>query len=174
MQFKEIGKAIATLVVLVAAAGCGYHFEGMGLTAPKGVRTIAITVLDNRTSESGIETVFTSDLAYEFTRSKILRVVGTDTADAVLGGSISSLTVNTISRTSSYQSDERRVTITLDLALERADGTIIWSDRSLSDKEAFKVDPSNKLATEKNRRAAIEVISERLAEKIHNRILQSF
>ena len=175
MQFKEIGKAIVALVVFVAAAGgCGYHFEGMGLTAPKGVRTIAITVLDNRTSESGIETVFTSDITYEFTRSKVLRVVGKDTADAVLGGKVASMTVDTISHTASYDSDERRVIITLDLALERADGNVIWSNKSLSDKEAFNVVPSDKLATEKNRRAAIEAMSERLAEKIHNRILQGF
>ena len=174
MHFKEIGKAIVALVVFVALAGCGYHFEGMGLTAPEGVRTIAVTVLDNRTSESGIETVFTSDITYEFTRSKVLRVVGKDTADAVLGGRVASMTVDTISHTASYDSDERRVIITLDLALERADGNVIWSNKSLSDKEAFKVDPSDKLATEKNRRAAIETISERLAEKIHNRILQGF
>ena len=174
INFKEIRKAIAALVVLVALAGCGYHFEGMSLTPPAGVRTIAITVLENRTSESGIEMVFTSDLAYEFTRSKVLRVTGKDTADAVLSGRVASLRVNTISHTASYGSDERRVTITLDLALERADGNVIWSDKALSDKEAFKVDPLDKLATEKNRRAAIEPMSERLAEKIHNRILQGF
>ncbi len=174
MQFNEIGKAIAALVIFVVAAGCGYHFAGMGLTAPEGVRTIAITVLDNRTSESGIETVFTSDITYEFTRSKVLRVVGKDTADAVLSGTIMSLSEETIAYTASYDSAERRVIITLDLALKRADGNVIWSNKSLSDKEAFKVDPSDKLATEKNKRVAIEAISDRLAEKIHNRILQGF
>lgn len=174
VHLNRITNAILALVFLSALAGCGYHFEGMGLTPPAGVRTIAITVLENRTSESGIETVFTSDLAYEFTRSKVLRVVGKDTADAVLSGRVASLRVNTISHTASYGSDERRVTITLDLALERADGNVIWSDRALSDKEAFKVDPLDKLATEKNRRAAIEAMSERLAERIHNRILQGF
>lgn len=174
MQYKEIGKAIVALVVFVAAAGCGYHFEGMALMAPESVSTIAITVLENRTSESGIETVFTSDITYEFTRSKVLRVVGKDTADAVLSGTIMSLSEETIAYTASYDSAERRVIITLDLALERADGNVIWSNKSLSDKEAFKVVPSDKLATEKNRRAAIEAMSERLAEKIHNRILQGF
>ncbi len=174
MHPKEIRRATVALVVFAALAGCGYHFKGTGLTAPVGVRTIAITVLENRTSESGIETVFTNDLAYEFTRSKMLRVVGKDTADAVLSGTVASLTVDTISHTASYYSDERRVTITLDLALKRADGKVIWSDRALSDKEAFKVDSSDRLATEKERREAIEAISERLAEKIHNRILQDF
>jgi len=174
VHLNRITNAILALVFLSALAGCGYHFKGMGLTAPEGVSTVAITVLENRTSQSGIETVFTNDLAYEFTRSKVLRVVGKDTADAVLSGTIMSLREDTISRTASYDSAERRVTITLDLALERADGKVIWSDRALSDKEAFKVNPSAKLVTEKNKRVAIKAMSERLAEKIHNRILQGF
>lgn len=174
MHLMEIRKAIVVLAAFVILAGCGYDFKGRGLTAPAGVRTIAITVLENRTSESGIETVFTNDLAYEFTRSKILRVVDKNTANAVLSGRIASLTVDTISHTASYASDERRVTITLSLALKRADGEVIWSDTALSDREAFKVDPSNKLETQSKRRAAIKVISERLAEKIHNRILSDF
>ena len=174
MYLEAKRKVRITLIALIAMAGCGYHFEGMGLKAPEGVRTIAITVLENRTSESGIETVFTGDLAYEFTRSKTLRVVAKDAADAVLGGRVASLSVDTISHTSRYESDERRLTIRLDLALERADGTIIWSDRALSDKEAFKVNPSDRIETERNKREAIETISERVAEKIHNRILQGF
>lgn len=174
MHLKETRKAIVAMVVLVALAGCGYHFKGVGLMPPAGVRTIAITVLENRTSESGIETIFTGDLAYEFTRSKVLDVVDKDTADAVLGGIISSMAVDTISHTASYMSDERRVTITLDLSLRRSDGEVIWSDRALSGREAFKVSSDNKLETESKRRAAIEALSKRLAEKIHNRILEGF
>lgn len=171
-RVKQVAAGTAVLAVLAVLYGCGYHFKGMGLAAPEGVQTIAVTMLKNRTSESGIETVFTGDLAYEFTRSKVLRVVDKDAADAVLSGSIVSLDVNTISHTASYYSDERRVTVTLALALRRATGQVIWSDTGLSDQEEFKV--SDKLTTERNRRAAIEVMSERLAEKIHNRILEGF
>lgn len=174
MHRKAIRNAIRGLVVLAAVTGCGYQFKGMGMQAPEGVRTIAITMLENRTSESGIETLFTGDLVYEFTRSKILRVVDKNTADAVLSGKVASLTVDTISHTASYASDERRAVITLDLSLRRTDGKVIWADSALSDTEAFKVDSSDKLATEKNRRVAIEAISERVAEKIHNRILSDF
>ena len=173
VYLRGVGRIIVVLAVLVAFTACGYQFKGMGLEAPEGVRTIAITVLENRTSESGIETTFTGDLAYEFTRSKVLEVVDKETADAVLSGSIASVKVDTISHTANYQSDERRVTVTLDLTLKRADGKVIWSDRSVSDQEVFKVS-SDKLTTESNKRAAIEVISERLADKIHNRILQDF
>jgi hypothetical protein len=99
--------------------------------------------------------------------------VDRDKADAVLSGVIVSLQEDTISYTAGYDSNERRVTITLDLALKGTDGKVIWSRRALSDREAFKV-LSDRLATQRNRRAAIEVISERLAERVHNAIFQDF
>ncbi len=173
VRFHDIGRASLALAVLVVLLGCGYHLKGMGLNAPPGVNTIAVTVLENKTAESGIETRFTSDLTYEFTRSKILQVVDRDKADAVLSGVIVSLQEDTISYTASYDSNERRVTITLDLALKGTDGRVIWSRRALSDREAFKV-ASDRLATARNRRAAIEVMSERLAERVHNAIFQDF
>jgi outer membrane lipopolysaccharide assembly protein LptE/RlpB len=173
MHLKEIRWATVALLALAAFAACGYQFKGMGLSAPQGVQSIAIPVLENRTSESGIETVFTSDLAYEFTRSKVLSVVDKNRADAVLNGTIRSAGEETISHTARYHSAERRVTITLNLTLMCRDGRVLWSDTSLSDREAFEVS-GDKLTTEKNRRTAIKIISERLAEKIHNRILQDF
>ena len=173
VRLHDIGRASLALAVLVVLLGCGYHLKGMGLSAPQGVDTIAVTVLENKTSESGIETRFTGDLAYEFTRSKILQVVDRDKADAVLSGVIVSLQEDTISYTAGYDSNERRVTITLDLALQGTDGNVLWSRRALSDREAYKVS-SDRLATERNKRAAIEVMSERLAERVHNAIFQDF
>lgn len=173
MHLKEIRKAAVALVVIVAVAACGYQMKGAGLSPPAGVGTVSVSVLENRTSESGIETFFTSDLAYEFTRSKVLRVVDKKTADAVLSGTIESMGVETISHTASYSSGERRVTITLNLTLKSRGGKVLWSDTAVSDQEAFEVS-GNKLVTEKNRRTAIEAISERLAEKVHNRILRDF
>ena len=47
--FGSMGRASIVLAVLVVMVGCGYHPKGMGLTAPRGVHTIAVTVLENRT-----------------------------------------------------------------------------------------------------------------------------
>ncbi len=174
MYLKDMRIASVALFLFGLVAACGYHFKGAGLKAPEGVRTIAVTVLENRTSESGIERVFTNDLVFEFTRSKVLRVVEKDRADAILSGIIKSMGEQTISRTASYDSDERRVVITLDLTLKSEDGRMLWSDAALSDREAFKVFPDDRLATDRSRREAIEAISERLAERTHNRIFTGF
>lgn len=161
------------LFVVPLLSGCGYHFKGAGLKAPVGVETISVLVLENKTSEIGLETLFTGNLVYEFTRSKVLRVVGKETADAVLKGSILSVATDTISHTETFASDERRVTVTLDLILMRSDGKVLWADAALHDNEVFQV-ASDKPTTDLNKRAAIEVLSKRLSEKAHNRILQDF
>jgi outer membrane lipopolysaccharide assembly protein LptE/RlpB len=174
VRLRPTGRSRALLALAVWVVilwSCGYQLKG-GLKAPEGVNTIAVRVLENRTLESGIEVVFANDLLYEFTRSKVLRVAGPDVADAVLNGTIASLNVDTISHTADYASGERRVIIDLDLALKRANGDVIWSD-AFSDWEEYKVS-SDKFTTERNRRTAIEVLSERVAEKVHNRILQDF
>ena len=171
-RLGQFGRVFVALMMLAVQGRCGYQVKG-GLKAPAGVHTIAVTMLENRTLESGIEAVFTNDFLYEFTRSKVLQVAGPNVADAVLSGTIVSLNVDTISHTADYASGERRVTITLDLALTKANGAVIWSDGTFSDREEYKVS-SDKLTTERNRRTAIEALSERTAEKIHNRILQDF
>ncbi len=173
MDIKQVIKPITGLVVLLALVGCGYHLKGAGLRAPLGVQTIAVDAFENRTWETGIETVFASDLAYEFTRSNVLQVVNRQRADCILSGSITSLEVDTISHTSTYEAQEQRVTVTLDFMAKGADGAVIWSHKGLSDREAYKVSP-DKLATEDNRRKAIKILSKRVAERVHNSILEGF
>jgi outer membrane lipopolysaccharide assembly protein LptE/RlpB len=173
IRWKMVCRTVGLWLALSGLIGCGYHFKGAGLKAPEGVETIAVPVLANKTSEIGIETVLTNDLAYEFTRSKVLRVVAKDGADAVLSGSIVSVAVGTISHTKTYASNEQRVTVTLSMELTRSDGRVLWADGALRDSEVFRVS-SNRLATDRNKKTAIGVISERLAEKTHNRILQGF
>ena len=172
MRLEQIAKVTVALVMSVALAACGYQLMG-GLSAPQGVQSIAIPVLKNQTSESGIAMVFSNDLIYEFTRSKVLHVVDKNRADAVLSGTIVSMAVETVSYTAGYTSAERRVTICLNLTLKCRDGRVLWSDAALFDHESYKVSKDVRV-TETNKRAAIGVIAERLAEEIHNRILQDF
>lgn len=174
MKHLNAMKTVTTaLTLLWVLAACGYHLKGTGLKAPEGVETVAVTVLENRTAESGIEITFTNDLTYEFTRSKVLRVVDEKKADAVLSGTIKALRVQTISYTANYDSDERRVRVTLSLSLKSRDGKVLWSDPALEGVEEFKVADDN-YVTDRNRREAIKTISERIAERVHNRILQNF
>lgn len=167
------------LFVGIFLSACSYHFEGGG-ELPAGVRNVFVGVFENRTSETGLENIFTNDLINEFTRSK--RFAGREKADAVLSGVIRSMSIETISHgTSSYTSLERRVKISVDLKLtafdrnasENSGSRVIWVRKGMTDNETYDVD-DDKLVTEQNKKEAISTLSKRLAESVYNRLTEDF
>ncbi len=168
---KIVWILFAILWFLAFLSACGYRFAGGG-TLPSGIKSVCVTILENRTSEIGVENTFTNDLIYEFTKNgKIARI---DKADALLSGVIRSMSIETISRSKAHTSRERRVTFTLDLKLTDNEGRIIWSAKGVSGNEAYDVVSDNKLSTEQNRRSAISTLSIRLAEKVYNSLTEDF
>ena len=171
MYFKRNNIWIVFALLMFSSA-CGYRFAGSG-SFPAGIKSVRISILENRTSETGMENIITNDLIYEVTRDKKVALTSMDKADALLSGVIKSMSIETISRRGTHSSLERRVTVTVDLKLTGPDGRVIWSARGVSANEAYDV-MSDKLATEQNRRDAISVLSKRLAEKVYNRITADF
>ncbi len=167
---KIIWIVFAIVCFLAFLSACGYRFAGGG-SLPAGIKTVGVTILANRTSETGVENTFTNDLICEF--AKHGKIASIDKADALLSGVVKSMSIETISRSGSHTSIERRVTFTLDLKLTDNDGRIIWSAKGISGNEAYDV-ASDKLSTEQNRRSAISTLSERLAEKVYNRLTDDF
>lgn len=162
---------IASVVLLVA---CGYHFAGSG-RFPGGVRHIYITMLKNRTSETGVESRFTNDLIYEFTRNREAAVADNrESADAILTGTIVSLAVQNISLATIDTAIERRVIGTVDLRLARPDGQLIWSSGNIVDQEDYMVVSGNKTATDQNKSDAIAELSKKIAEAAFNRLTDNF
>jgi len=165
------------LTILFAAAaallfyGCAYRFAGGG-DLPGAVKRVSISVLENKTAESGIENIITNDIIYEFTRNgKVVAKI--DDADAYLTGTIESANDEAISRQSAQISLERRVTVVLSLKLKDKSGNILWIRKSIAADEAFAV-TADKYETETARRMAIELLSKRLAEKVYNRLTDNF
>jgi outer membrane lipopolysaccharide assembly protein LptE/RlpB len=158
------------LASLLLLSSCGYRFSGSG-SLPAGVQRVFISVLDNRTPETGLENTLTGDLRYEFIRYN--RDAKPDEADAVLSGTVKSLWVETVSRSGLHSSLERRVTVSVDLKLTDRNGRVVWSVAGLADNESYAVG-SDSQATDFNRRRAIAALSKRLAENIYYRLTEDF
>lgn len=160
------------LIVLWMFLGCGYRFAGSG-TYPAGVKRIFISILENRTTETGIEKIFTDDMVDEFIRRDETGLANDkNDADAVLIGAIESMSVETITHTGVYTSDTRRVILSVNLKLVDGKKRILWSG-VITDNEAYDV-ADDKFATDERRRDAITVISKRMAEKFYNRLTADF
>ena len=169
-----VKKKYAWAIILLGwlCSACGYQFSGGG-SLPSGITSVSIEMFKNRTAETGVETIITNDLIYEFTRHEQMIVTGSDKADAILTGVVKSISERTISHKGEYTSDERRVKLNLDLQLTNKSGGVIWSAKSVSDNEAYKV-MSNKQSTERNKRDAIKELSKRLSENIFNNLTANF
>lgn len=158
------------LVIVVMVTGCGYRFSGGG-TLPGGAKQVFVVMFENRTDETGVETILTNDLIYEFSRAGTLS--GSQYgADARLSGEIISVSRGTISRIGINTSQERRVRLVVSLRLTGADGKLLWSQR-MTDNEEYLVE-KDKETTDRNRRTAITVLSRRLAEKAYYRLIDNF
>ncbi|MCP4366892.1 MAG: hypothetical protein GY797_02075 [Deltaproteobacteria bacterium] len=171
-QIRKILFFIPFLVILVSS--CGYRFAGSG-DFPEGTQSIFIPILENRTSETGLEKLITDDLIYEFTRNRKDILAGSiDDSDAVLYGIIHSIGIETISRDDPNTSTERSVSVSVDMKLVVPEGRVIWRVKGITADEAYNVLPDNKYRTLQNRRGAISKLSQRLAEKVYTRMTDNF
>ena len=152
---------------------CGYHFPKEG-GFPEGVDLIFVKILENRTSESGVENIVTQNIINEFVlREKQSLTSNLNNADAILSGDVSQISTQTIAAKGRDSARERRVTITVNLKLDNREGRVIWAAKELSDNQAYLVG-ADKNATEKNKRDAIRIASKRIAERALNRLTDDF
>jgi len=151
---------------------CGYKFAGGG-TFPGGVRSIYVTIFENRTRETGIETIFTDDLIDEFIRKNEDILAGRlENAEAILSGVITGMGIETVFHTGADTSDEREVTIGVSFKLKDRHKKILWANVVL-ESQTYPVGLT-KQETEQNLRDAIIVLSKRIAEKAFNRLTSDF
>ena len=158
----------------IGLSACGYHFVGNDVEAPGNIQTIAVGVVENKTTIVGIETIFTSALLNEFIRTQRLAVKPPTEADAILSGAITSIQTGAVSHLDPERTLETRVTITLSLMLKQRDsGKILWENKSLTYYQEY-TDRALPLATSENRRLAVAYIANFLAEKVYQEIFARF
>ncbi len=151
---------------------CGYTFTGTG-TLPGGIQSLAVAVPANSTAETGLENIITRALIDELTRRKH-RLVPAGQADAVLGGKIENLWLETVTHRGGSVSQERRVKVALSLELVAPGEGTIWSSGTMTADWTFDVVNDDKPATDQNRQMALEEVAKKLAETAYSRLTDQF
>jgi outer membrane lipopolysaccharide assembly protein LptE/RlpB len=150
---------------------CGYRIAGRE-KLPDEIATVGVSVLNNRTGLSGLEAVVSNALVDEFTRRRPSLVVDAQRADAVLTGSIESLTTSTVARRDTLTALERRMVITVSLVLRNKKGEILWRQR-ISANEIYLV-YDGQSETEMSLRVAAAAVARRLGEYAYERLTDAF
>ncbi|MDH4267207.1 MAG: LPS assembly lipoprotein LptE [Deltaproteobacteria bacterium] len=154
--------------------GCGYHFQGGGTSLPPDIRSVAVPIFANSTTQTGIESEVTRALVDKFISAKRLSVSGQNSADALLKGTVKSFTATSVAVTGGTQiTTGYRATLTVEIIFQRQkDGKTLFKEE-LSEWWNYPV-VSDLAMTENNKKDAIRKISLLLAEKIHELILENF
>ncbi len=156
-------RALAAVLLLCFAAGCGYRFVRPGGELPNGIRAVHAPVFKNETSESGAEAVFTQAFREQLMRAGTL---GDDDADGRVEGTL--LSVNgaplmvSPGRFPSY-----RVTATVNVTLFQ--GAKRVRQATVTRHEDY-LSGADILFTEANRQNALRRLAEGLTREAYERL----
>jgi hypothetical protein len=171
---RRLALAILPLVIFcLAAVGCGYHFAGTGGQAPGDIKSIAIDVLQNNTTEIGLENVFTNAIINQFVQWKRLPIKPRKEAEGVLGGAITGINTQEVSHVDSQKTLTTRLIITLKITLKSVETDEILWQRNYRYYDDY-VETGNALDTAVLRRQASNEIAEYLAQKIYLDMFEEF
>ncbi len=151
----------------LAGASCAYTTSTALL--PPHLKTIAIPVFDNATTEHVLEQELTQTVIDRFVQDNHLKVVDERSANAVLRGKIVQYRNAIFGFSASAQAQEYRVTIAVSVSLKDAvKNRELWSDDNLvKTVNYFVVDvPGQKARTELDgRKEAIQKIADEILSR---------
>lgn len=162
------------LICLIAAlSACGYRFAGSG-SLPGGIQRLYVPTLENRSADTGIETIVTNALVEEISRNQSQLATTGEAADGTLVGTVTRIATTTVSRSGEQTAAERRVEIQVHLRLEDGDGKEIRRIDQLRADSVYDVIDGDDGATEANRQEALDEAARTLAEKAYQRLTEDF
>lgn len=152
-----------SLMVLWAASGCGYRFTAGGAPLPEGIRAVSAPVFENRTSEPGVEAVFTQAF-----REQLIRAgVEVGPSDAAVEGTIDSVSGAPTLQAPSGRLASYRLTATAVLKLKRAERVLSQAQVTASEDYPPGADV---LDSEANRTAALRRLAEAMMREAYSRL----
>ena len=170
-------KAVKLLVIILLSltiVSCGYSFRGKQNNLPTDINTVAIPVFANTSGEERIETIFTDEVIFQFTKSQMVGIVSTGTADAVLHGTVVKIETEDVSLTTDETSRSQKVIVTVSAKLVRRDnGNILWQNNRLVQRRIFNVGATAQ-DTKQNKVDAINEAATELAQTLHDSVFENF
>jgi outer membrane lipopolysaccharide assembly protein LptE/RlpB len=145
---RHVAIAIA-LLAAVLQSGCGYSLAGHGSFLPAYIQRIGIPLFVNNSPIFDLDRLVTERVRSEFIgRGKYTIVPDTTGVDAVLTGTINSVTLTPVAFNQANQAT--RYALVLSAAVEFKDmraNKVLWTNPAMQYREEFALDPTNALDT---------------------------
>lgn len=161
-------------MTLVVFSGCGYHFSGEGQGPRPGLKSVAIPVFENATSEPDLGSMFAGALRKEFIQKGPIRVAPMDQAEAIFRGKIKNVYTSSVAHHDALRTIETRLYVTLEIrCVDARKGSVIWQDLNLTYYKVYMENPEPILAFD-NRRETLEFLAREMSIRVHDRFLSNF
>jgi len=140
----KLTKGLLFLALLLAHTSCGYSLAGRGSFLPAYIQRIGVPVFENETAVFDLNRQVTERVRAEFIgRGKYTIVPDATGVDAVLTGTIASVTLSPVAFNLNQQATRYALVLTARVEFKdmRAN-KVLWSNPSMQYREEFQLDPT--------------------------------
>ncbi|MBF0234366.1 MAG: hypothetical protein HQK62_00590 [Desulfamplus sp.] len=170
----------AVVILFSLLFSCGYTLQGGG-KLPGNIETVSVAVFKNKSAQVGAETLFANALIQELMRNSTVRVIdhkseesqNNNDADALIYGTIVSVSFNALARTSEDSVYKRGVSAVIDLEMKSSAGEILFAVNGFTESESYAVANDN-ATDEAILNSTIEKIASRLSRRLVGQMTDSF
>lgn len=116
MKRKRKRLFFVLILLILVEAGLGIHcnhYSFSGNTLPPHIKTVAVPLFEDKTSEFGVREALTDAVVDAFTRDNTLKIADPTTADALVRGTIQAISDRVSTYTRQEQVQTYRVTLTV-------------------------------------------------------------
>jgi hypothetical protein len=169
------------LATVLAGAGCGYSLAGRGAFLPDYIQIIGVPLFTNTTGVFDVEQVLTQRVRQEFIgRGKYRVVPDTVGVDALLTGTVSSITVAPAAFNDQQQATRYAFTVVMKFEFRDVrENEVLWENPSLVFREEYDLAPTSGGVLDANaffgqESNAIERLATNFAKSVVSSILEAF
>jgi hypothetical protein len=173
-----IRSAALVLVAVLLSSGCGYSLAGRGSFLPAHIRTIAVPLFVNNSSVFDVERRITERVVSELLgRGRYKVVTGNEPRDAVLEGTIASITMVPAATNSQRLGTRMAIVMTASVQFrDLKDNKVLWSNPAMQFREEYDIpgtvtDPNAFFGQDVN---ALERMASEFARTLISAILEAF
>lgn len=173
--------AVSLMLSLFGAlsSGCGYALAGRGSFLPDYIQVVGVPSFNNKTAAFEIERVLTDRVRSEFSSRGKYRVrPDTNNVDAILTGTIVSLSFNNTAYTAGSQASRVQLIVTASFEFRDVrENKVLWTRPSMTFREEFE--PTTATSTDAaaflgGNQNALERLAQTFARSLVTTILEAF
>lgn len=169
------------LIAIVAASACGYSLAGRGSFLPTYIKVIGVPQFTNNTATFNLDQIVTAQVRQELqNRGGSFRVVPEASGDAIMIGTITTITLTPSAFNANQQATKYSVIVTASVEFKDTHtNKIIWTNPAMSFSEQYDLSSNTAATSDVNQffgqnTTALTRLAQNFAKSVVTSILENF